>query len=295
MDKIKTSKFPYFFLIPSIFIMCLIVYYPLIKLFWFSFTDIDRAGLVSGNYNYIGLANFRDILLGKDTVFYTVLFQTIIWTISNVFFHFVIGLFLAVQLNKKIKFTGLYRTLLMIPWAVPTFISAFGWKFLFNGQYGFFNIALKSIGFSEVPWLSDPFWVMVSVIIVNIWVGVPFMTVTLLGGLQNIPRELYEAADVDGASNFNKFKNITLPLLWPVASVAVVLGIIWTFNMFNIIYLVADSYQSISKEILVTYAYKEAFDNWALGKASSYGILILMFLFIFSSFYFRILKKRGEM
>jgi len=280
---------------PAILIMAVIVYYPLVKLANYSFTDISRRELVNGNYHYIGLANYKQILFGENTVFYQVLRQTAVWTFTNVFFHFTVGLFLAVQLNKKIRFNGFYRALIMLPWAVPTFVSAFGWKFLFNGQYGFFNNALRSVGLQEIPWLSDPFWVMVSVIIVNVWVGVPFMTVTLLGGLQNIPVELYEAAKVDGASASRQFWKITLPLLLPVASIAIALGVIWTFNMFNIIYLVADSYQSVSKEILVTFAYKEAFDNWALGSAASYGIIILMILTMFSTPYLTMLKKRGEL
>jgi arabinogalactan oligomer/maltooligosaccharide transport system permease protein len=183
---------------------------------------------------------------------------------------------------------------LLIPWAVPTYISAFSWRWLFNSKYGFFNLALKALGADPIPWLSHQVWAMVAVIATNIWLGFPFMMVVLLGGLQSIPREMYEASEVDGCGRIRQFWTITLPLLKPVALTATLLGIIWTFNMFNIIYLVTEGGPHHQTDILATFAFIEAFHQWRFGMATTYAVIILSILLSFSFFYIRTLKGSEE-
>lgn len=293
----KNTWIAYIFIAPVMIVMALLVFYPLFKGIGYSLTDINQYNMgnkfMEPSYKFIGLDNYKNLigsLTDKDSVFRDILKQTTIWTFINVFFHFTIGLGLALLLNKKIKFRGIYRLILLVPWAVPSFISAFSWRWMFNSSFGIINITLQKFGIEPIPWLGDPFWSMVAVIIVNVWLGVPFMMVTLLGGLQSIPTTLYEAAEVDGASRFRQFWHITLPLLKPVAFTATLLGIIWTFNMFNVIYLVTGGGPVHSTEILVTYAYREAFRNWDFGIASTYGVIILSILLVFSSIYSRVLK-----
>jgi len=300
---------PYLFLLPSIIAMLIIIYIPLFIGISYSFTNISQRNTNNivyriPEYNQQGKIEIKE--QKKETViknkgfsnytktlatpnFWQVLGQTLVWTFVNVLFHFLIGLGLALLLNKPIKLQGAYRLMLMIPWAVPSYISAFSWRWLFNAEYGFFNQLLALLSLPAISWLSHPQWSMFAVIVTNIWLGFPFMMVTLLGGLQNIPEELYEAATVDGANNWQKFINVTMPLLMPVALTTTLLGAIWTFNMFNIIYLVTQD--NPHTDILATFAFKEFFVRGEYAIASTYAVIILLILVFFSTFYLKILKK----
>lgn len=232
-----------------------------------------------------GFDNYVKILTGTE--FWLIFWQTLIWTFANVFFHFVIGLGLALLINAKIKGRTIYRIILLLPWAVPTYISAFSWRWLFNQDYGFFNLLMGSVGLEPLPWLSDPFWAMVAVIATNVWLGFPFMMVVFLGGLQSIPAELYEAIRIDGGNKIHEFRYVTLPMLKPVTLTATLLGAIWTFNMFNVIYLVTKGGPFHRTDILATFAYIQAFENWNFGLATSYAVIILSLLLVFSYFYIK--------
>jgi arabinogalactan oligomer/maltooligosaccharide transport system permease protein len=295
LKKIKQTWVAYVFLAPTVLAMTAIVFYPLILGITYSFTDLDQYNMgnkfIAPSWQWVGLQNYRDLFSSMTSEFWTVALNTLIWTFTNVFFHFTIGLLLAVLLNRKIKGRAIYRMMMLIPWAVPSFVVAFSWRWMFNSEYGVINLSLLALGMNTVPWLAQKWTAMFAVIITNIWAGIPFMMITLLGGLQSIPKELYEAAEVDGAPAWQQFFQITLPLLKPVAFTATLLGTIWTFNMFNIIYLITQGGPYRQTEILVTYAYQEAFTNWHLGIASTYGVVILSFLIAFTTFYFKIAKQ----
>lgn len=297
ISGISRSWVVYLFLLPAFLSMGLVILYPLVKGIYFSFTDIDQYNMGSAfkpsSYEWIGLDNYIEILLDEDSELLGVLWQTIIWTVTNVFFHFTLGLTFAMLLNYSFKGRGLYRLLLMVPWAVPAYVAAFSWRWMYNSEYGLFNKILEFFGFSPVNWLSEPFWAMFAAISTNVWIGYPFMMVSLLAGLKNIPSNLYEAAMIDGASKFQQFFQITLPMLKPVAFSVTLLGFVWTFNMFPIIYLVTKGGPSGKTEILATYAYREAFENWNLAGASTYGVLILSILIVLSGFYSKATKYTG--
>lgn len=289
---------PYLFLTPAIATMILLVFYPLLKGIGFSFTDMNQYNMgtpfSAPSYRFVGLANYVRVL-APGSPFWSVLRQTFIWTFVNVVLHFAIGLALAIALHRRLAARAIYRLLFLVPWAVPSFVSAFAWRWLFNFDYGFINLLLRWLGWQPVPWLSDPVWAMVSVIATNVWLGFPFMMVVMLGGLQAIPRQLYEAAWVDGAGSWTQFRYVTLPMLRPVAFTATLLGVIWTFNMFNVIYLITEGGPSNSTQILVTFAYLQAFGAWDFGLATTYGVLILSMLIAFSYLYSRALRvSQGE-
>lgn len=244
-------------------------------------TEIEPATV-----KFVGLENYAKVFASRD--FWQVFGQTLVWTFTNVFFHFVLGLGLALIINQHLRLKGFWRAVLLIPWAVPSYITAFSWRWLFNGDYGFFNHVLNKFGFASISWLSDPHWSMFAVCVTNIWLGVPFMMVTLLGGLQGIPDELYEAAQMDGANAWQQFWHVTLPMLKPVAMVAILLGIVWTFNMFNIIYLVTQD--NPHTDILATFAFKAFFVRGEYGLASAYAVVILLILTVFSLIYLKINK-----
>jgi arabinogalactan oligomer/maltooligosaccharide transport system permease protein len=243
-----------------------------------------------GEFTFVGLANFWSILSSRDygitdpLSFYFTLAVTVMWTAANVFLHVTIGLGLALLLRDPwLKLRGVYRVLLIVPWAVPNYITALIWKGMFHKQFGAINGLLVWVGLEPVSWFSH-FWTSFAAnVSTNTWLGFPFMMVVTLGALQAIPRDLEEAAEVDGAGRFTRFWYITLPLLRPALLPAVILGSVWTFNMFNIIYLVSGGEPDGATEILITEAYRWAFTRQEqYGYAAAYATLIFMVLLAYS-------------
>ncbi|MEW5743140.1 MAG: extracellular solute-binding protein [Myxococcota bacterium] len=240
----------------------------------------------AGDYSFVGLANFTDILASRGyrvtepLSFYFTLVVTIAWTFVNVALHVTIGLFLALLLKDPLlKLRGLYRVLLIVPWAVPNYITALMWKGMFHRQFGAINALLVALGIEPVSWFTHFSTAFAANVVTNTWLGFPFMMVVALGALQSIPQDLYEAAEVDGASKWTQFRRITLPLLRPALLPAVILGCVWTFNMFNIIYLVSGGEPGGATDILVSEAFRWAFQrNEQYGFAAAYSVLIFFVL-----------------
>lgn len=297
---LKHNSIAYFFIAPAVIATAVLVFYPLINGVYLSFTNANQLNsskiigdtYTPATYEFIGLANYNSILNNPVYKFWQVFSQTLIWTFFNIVPHIGIGLALALLLNRPIRGRGIYRMLLIVPWAVPSYISAFAWRFLYNGEYGFLNNFIRSLGGNAVPWLSDQNWAMFAVILANTWLAIPFNMVTILGGLQSIPGDLYEAAEVDGANSWQKFTGITLPMLRPVLMTATLLGVIWTFNSFNIIFLVSEGGPFQTTEILATWAWRYGFNqNPQYGIAAAYSVIILLVLIVFSGSYIRILNR----
>ncbi|MCX4822627.1 sugar ABC transporter permease [Streptomyces sp. NBC_01142] len=296
-----THWYAWAMVLPVVVVLAVLVGYPLGRGIYLSFTDANEANIgrtigdfeVPATYQFIGLENYWNILSGKEGSFYPRLTWTVIWTASCVFLHYTVGLALAMLLNRKMRGRSLYRVLLILPWAVPAFVAAFAWKLMYNTDNGVLNGLLAKVGIGAVDWLGDPTIQKLSVIAVNTWLGVPFMMVAILGGLQSIPRELHEAAEMDGASPWQRFWNVTMPGLKPVSSTVILLGTIWTFNMFPIIYLVIGQAGGTESEILVTYAYRLAFQGVRdYAGSASYGIVILSLLLVFSIVYRKMLGRQ---
>ena len=236
----SSHRSAYAYLGPAVLSMLVLVFVPFALGVGLAFTRY-----VDGTYVWVGLGNFVQILtneglgLTHPLSFYFTLGVTVMWTALNVLFHASLGLGLALVLNRPtLRFKGVYRVLLIIPWAVPSYITALVWHGMFNPTDGFINACLQAVGVDRVGWF-DHFWTAFSAnLITNTWLGFPFMMVVSLGALQSIPRDLYEAAEVDGASKWACFKAITLPLLRPALLPAIILGAVWTFNMFNVIFKV---------------------------------------------------------
>jgi arabinogalactan oligomer/maltooligosaccharide transport system permease protein len=252
----------------------------------------------NSTWGLVGLANYKRVLIPSSDSddakqFYKVLGVTVLWTTINVAFHYIFGFALALLLNRRVPGTRFYRVLLMLPWAVPAYVSAFSWRWLFNTQYGFFNVVLQKLGHSPIPWLSDSTWTFVAVTITNVWLGIPFMMVTLLAGMQAIPKDLYEAAEIDGCSRWQQTLFVTLPMLRPVSLTIILLGAIWTFNMFNVIWLVQGGGTAV--EILATYAFRLFHDYHDYAGAATYGTLIFLLLLVFSLLYLKLLQREEDL
>jgi arabinogalactan oligomer/maltooligosaccharide transport system permease protein len=286
---------------PVVIVMAVLIGYPLARGVWLSLTDATEMNVartigvneIPATYRFVGLRNYLDIL--TSGTFTSRLGWTVVWTVACTAAHVGLGLGLALLLNRPLRFRTGYRVLLILPWAVPPFVSAFIWRYLYNGDYGVLNAMLRAAGAGGVRWLDDPLLAKVSVIAVNVWLGVPFMMLALLGGLQSIPRELYEAAAVDGASPWQRFWHVTLPGLRPVSRTIVLLGTIWTFNQFGVIFLVTRGGPGNATDILVTYAYQLAFAGIRdYAGSAAYGVMILLLLVAMAAAYLRGLRRQGE-
>lgn len=275
----KQNRLAYAYIAPAMLIMALVVLYPFIYNVVISFSDMNLTHF--RDWSLEGIDNYLAVL-GESTFWYF-LFKTFLWTSLNLIFHVGIGVFLALLLNKDLKGRTIYRTLLILPWAVPQYITALTWRGMFNSEYGAVNLLLENFFGFQVSWLSTEWGAFAACLITNIWLGFPFMMIIALGGLQSIPDELYEAADMDGASAWHKFRNITIPLLRPVMIPAVTLGVIWTFNNFNVVWLVSNGGEpSDTTHILVSWVYKAAFTYFRMGYAAAFSMIIFIILFLFS-------------
>jgi len=278
-QQINHNRLAYLYIAPAIIIMSLVVLYPFIYNVVVSFSNMSLSHF--REWRLKGIDNY--LLVFTERNFWYFLFKNVLWTVINLVFHVGIGVFLALLLNKDLRGKTVYRTLLILPWAVPQYITALTWRGMFNSEYGVVNLWLGKIAGMQIPWLSTEWGAFTACLIANIWLGFPFMMIIALGGLQSIPDELYEAADIDGAGSWLKFKNITMPLLKPVMVPAITLGVIWTFNNFNIVWLISNGGEpSDTTHILVSWVYKSAFTYFRMGYAAAFSMIIFAILFIFS-------------
>lgn len=288
MNKTYQKIFIFCFVAPAFLILIGVVIYPFIYNVVISFSNMNLRHLK--DWHLVGLRQYLKVFTEPtEPNFYIVFLKTIIWTAVNIFFHVVIGVFLALLLNQKIKGKSVYRTLLILPWAIPQYIVALTWRGMFNYEYGSINLMItKYLHMPAVEWLKSPTEAFLACILTNVWLGFPFMMVVALGALQSIPHELYEAADIDGASWYHKLKNITLPLIRPVMIPAITLGIVWTFNNLNIVWLVSNTGEpSDQTHILVSFVYKAAFNLYRYGYAAALSMVIFVILLILSLTFMR--------
>lgn len=290
---------------PVVVVLGVLVIYPLVRGFYLTLTDADSLNSartigvnhIDATYQFIGFGNYADILWGPTSYdrFWSHFIWTIVWTALCVALHYVIGLGLAMLLNQKMRGRTFYRLLLILPWAVPTFVTVFSWRIMLSDS-GIINSVLGSLHLPQPQWLEDTFFQRSAAVLVNTWCGVPFMMVSLLGGLQSIDPVLYEAAEMDGASPWQRFWNVTLPGLRSVSSTVVLLGVIWTFNQFNVIFLLFGN-TAPDAQILVTWAYYLGFGQQPRDYAQSaaYGVLLLSLLAVFTSFYYRWLNRNEQL
>jgi arabinogalactan oligomer/maltooligosaccharide transport system permease protein len=247
----------------------------------------------------VGLANYASILTARGEPllshgsFYLTLLVTVLWTIVNVTLHVAIGLALGIALSRPLlHLSWAYRVLLILPWAVPSYVTALAWKGMFHRQFGAVNALLKAVGAEPVSWFAHFSSAFAANVATNVWLGFPFMMVVVLGALTSIPKDVLEAAEVDGATRWQRFRLVTLPLLYPTLLPAVVLGAVWTFNMFNVVFLVSGGDPDESTDILVSEAYRWAFTRDAqYGYAAAYAVLIFLLLAIGSRLFGRRLQN----
>jgi arabinogalactan oligomer / maltooligosaccharide transport system permease protein len=304
-ETVSEYRYAYLYVTPAMFGMLILVFFPFIYGITLSFT-----GQTIFNTNqpltelWVGLQNYIDILGSFDVAkrtaegwvinyqnFYWTLFITICWTVSNVAVGVGLGMTLALVLNTPgLRFKAVYRVLLILPWAIPNYITALIWKALFHQQFGAINQGIQMLGFEPVAWFDGVFSSFITGLATNGWLSFPFMMVVILGGLQSISADMYEAATVEGATRRQQFWSITLPLLKPTLVPAVILSVVWTFNMFNVIYLVSGGEPAGANEILITKAYKIAFEEYRYAYSAAYSTVIFLILLVYGVFQTRMTR-----
>ena len=294
-ETIIKHRLAYAYILPAMFGVFLLVFFPFIYGILIGFTDYNLTNFGGdlieyfSNFKNYGFNNFYNILKVvnfKDySNFYFTLAHTVIWTVLNLVFHISIGVGLALLLNDmRLRGRTAFRILLILPWAIPNYITALIWRGMFHKQFGAVNGLLEFLGFEPISWFTQPGTAFMTNLVTNVWLGFPFMMIIALGALQSIPKELYEASAIDGSTKWQSFWNVTVPLLRPAMVPAIILGTIWTFNQFNVIYLVSGGGPDGSTELLITDAYKLAFEQYRYGYAAAYCIIIFVVLLSYGVF-----------
>jgi len=302
---VRDHKSAYLYVMPALVGMLVLAFFPFGYGILLSFTgqtvlNVSEpiTDLFVGFQNYITILG--DFQLFQSTAegavvnyqnFYWTLYITVCWTIFNVLIGVTLGVVLALMLNTKgLKYTNIYRVLLILPWAIPNYITALIWKGMFHQQFGVINQAIQMFGGDPIAWFDGVFSSFMTGLVTNGWLSFPFMMVITLGALQSIPADLYEAATIDGANRWQQFKHVTLPSLKPTLVPAIIISVVWTFNMFNVIYLVSGGSPAGANEILITKSYKIAFEEYRYGYAAAYSVVIFFILVFYGVFQTRMTK-----
>ncbi|WP_128376612.1 carbohydrate ABC transporter permease [Streptomyces cavernae] len=281
------------FLAPVTLYLGLFYAYPLYRNLDLSLRNYTVRSFVQGDAPFTGLANYRTVL--DDPTFGPALTHTVVFTAVCLFFQYAIGLALAVFFNQHFRLSATLRALFLVPWLLPLIVSASSWSWMLNSDSGIVNALLSTVGIDPVHWLTSPSWSLTSVIIANIWIGVPFNLVVLHSGLQSIPSSLYEAAALDGAGAWRRFWSITFPLLRPVSAITLLLGLVYTLKVFDIIWIMTKGGPADSSTTFATWSYRLGFGNLlpAFGPGAAVGNLLVVAALVFGLVYLRVQRKQA--
>jgi multiple sugar transport system permease protein len=272
----------YSFISPALLILFLVAVYPLGYMLWLSF---QKKLLVFNITRFVGLNNYLSLI--NDTRFWNALKNTVYFTGLSTALELLLGLSIAILINREFRYRGLITAIILIPWAIPTVVSARMWELMYNSDFGVLNYLLGS----KINWLGSPAWAMHAAILADVWKTTPFVILLLTAGLRVIPQELYRAARVDGAGSWYIFSHITLPLLKPVIFVALLFRTLDAFRVFDIIYVLTGGGPANTTETLSVYAYKVLFQTMQFGYGSTIAVMVFLGTASISLFYVKLLTR----
>ena len=282
----QRSTIAFLMCLPLLVIISCLVIYPAFYSIWLSMLNKSQT-------RFIGLGNYR-FLMTRD-VFWMVVQQSAIFAISAVLFKALIGLVTAHLINNlPVKGQRKWRGMLLVPWVIPLALSSLGWWWLFDPTHSAFNYVLQELGFSEIPWLSDPYWARFSVILVNVWYGAPFFLIMYLAALKSVPEQLYEAAAIDGASAWQKFVHITLPMMRNIMAITILFSLIVTFANFDIVQIMTAGGPRNMTHVFATYSFMLGIRSGDLPLGAATSLFMLPILAISAVFILRGVRKRGR-
>ena len=279
--KVKKKKVEYraiVYVLPVIIVLVFLDFYPIYEGIYYSLTNFNSEHFY--NYGFVGLSNFIYVFTSSDL--WTVIGNTLVWSIGSTIIIVPAGFILALIMNqKKMRGKTIYRTLFLFPWAFPAFITILVWSNMLAYTGGVANEVLNAMGFRSLDWLTSPKYAMISLILVNLWLSFPYYTFVYTAGIQSIPQELYEAAEVNGYGSLRTLTSVTLPLLRRQIAFVTIFGFIFTWNNFYVPFLLTGGGPGISTEILITYSYLQAFSYSNYSLAAAYAVISLIILLVF--------------
>ncbi|MFC6023423.1 carbohydrate ABC transporter permease [Plantactinospora solaniradicis] len=280
------------FLAPVTLYLVAFYAYPLYRNVELSLREYTVRSFVQGGAPFAGLDNYRQVL--TDPAFGPALWHTVVFTVASLAFQFSIGLALAVFFHQHFPLSRTLRALFLVPWLLPLIVSASTWSWMLNSDAGVVNAALGTLGVEPVNWLTSPRWSLVSVVIANIWIGIPFNLVLLYSGLQSIPGTVYEAAALDGATGWHRFWRITFPLLRPVSAITLLLGSIYTLKVFDIIWIMTRGGPTDSSTTFATWSYRLGFGSLlpSFGPGAAVGNLLIVMALVAGLVYLRVQRRQ---
>jgi multiple sugar transport system permease protein len=285
----SSHRLAFYFILPSLVFVCVFTLYPILESFRLSFyrTILTLPWL---GQKMVGLENYTD--LWTDPVGWQALQTTLIFVAVTVPSELLLGLGMALVMNEAFRGRGLLRAIVLIPWAIPTVVSSQMWRFIFNDRYGLFNFVL--FGGDSARYfapLADPVFAMIAIMAAEVWKTAPFAALIILAGLQTISDELYEAASIDGATSWQKFWNVTLPLLWPAILLALLFRTIDALRVFDLVFVMTQGGPADATNVLQFYGYKKTFAEGMIGYGSTIAVTVFIISFILALAYLRTLKS----
>ncbi|MNB69872.1 Inner membrane ABC transporter permease protein YcjO [compost metagenome] len=283
--NIAAKLVPYLLVAPIVIWIIVTIFIPLLSIVRESFYN---TGFVGTKGSYVGFDNYREAL--SSPAYWTAWRKSLIWVLGNGIAQTVLAFAIALLLNKPGRFKNWARTWMIIPWVIPTIVVTIFWQWIFNGSYGILNHALKSLHLIDKPvnLIGDNTWSLPITIFINTWHWFPFMAVIVLAGLSTISHEIYEAADVDGAGKWQQFWTITFPSLGPITFALGVVGTLWSFNIFDTIYILTKGGPAGATTTVPVFIYQQAFEAFQIGKASATSIITAAFLIVFVTVFIKI-------
>jgi multiple sugar transport system permease protein len=275
----------YFFISPALLLLSIVTVYPLFHVIYLS---LQRRLLIFGISKYTGLDNYRFLL--QDSRFFNALKNTAYFTVLSVSLEVLLGLAIAILLHRSLRMKGLIRAVVLIPWAVPTVVSARMWEWIYNSDSGVLNYLLGM----KINWLGSPFWAINAAVFMDVWKTTPFVAILLTAGLQVIPQDIYRAAKLDGAGAWAVFRKITLPMLMPVILVVLIFRTLDALRVFDAVYVLTGGGPANTTETLSIYAYKVLFQTLQFGYGSTLSFVVFLFAGGISLLYIKLLTRSGS-
>jgi len=279
---------PYLFLLPATLALLFIFFYPMVRSIYVSLQSYDQ---LTSTFTFVGTKNYTDIL--QDKAFWNSLWVSMWWVILSVAGQFLIGFGFALLLHQSWRGNRLVRGLILLPWVMPGVSIAIGWRLILNPDFGMINDLLTRLGLPTQTWLADPSTALLAVVLPNVWKAFPFVTVTMLAGLASIPAELYEAAKVDGATLLERFRFVTLPSLRNLIAILTMLLCVWTFNFFDLPFVLTRGGPVNSTEVMPILVYRFAFESFRYGYSAALAVIMTVINTIFAIFYLRSFRREA--
>lgn len=291
LKQARTGREAYCFILPAFIYMLIVLGYPLVYNLYLSFRNVDVKNLTKGGDIFVGLTNYKNLF--ADPTFRLVLRNTFVFTIACLVFQFTIGFALALFFNQKFKLAGPVRGMLLVSYMMPMSVTGLLGKNIFSNA-GLINDLLLKVGIVGPEWLVNGTTAMIAIIVMNCWVGIPFNMLLLMSGLTGISNDVYEAATIDGASWSQKFRYITLPLMKNSIMAVLMLGFIYTFRAFDLMYIMTAGGPVNATDVLGTYSYVRSFTQYKFSEGSAIAMVLFACLFIVGLFYLKLLSKEDD-